>query len=348
MNIRKRTWISKGVRKHAWMLDWRPETGRRFRRHFATRQEAELAFAKLRREHHAHEYGTLVDRISFKDFRKLYEEKKPWRTDTYRERVMISLETTWAGFDDVLLTEITPERIETVRDRRATKVKPSTLRQDLAALSDCLAWAVKLRYLNRNPAEKVNRPLLPTKQDNPASYLPQGDLRALLDAGGKDQPLYEFAVATGLRESELLALQWPDIKDGYVVVRLGKGRKQRIVPLVPQAVEALQKIPKRLKEARVFWWLSSRYDIYKRFRRRLEWARLSGYRFHDLRHTFASYAAMAGVDIQVIAEAMGHSTTTVTRRYAHLSPEYRRQELQKMAKVWGVGTSGAQKAENVQ
>lgn len=340
MNIRKRTWSWQGKTNHAYILDGRIG-GRRIRKQFRTRHEAELYRDRLIRERRSEEYGTLVERITFKAFIPIYAAKKPWRTETYRERVMVSLEKTLASFHDRLLTEIEPATIEAFRDKRLKIAAPSTVRQDLAALADFFAWAVKLRYLDRNPMTKVERPSLVTKQDNPATYLTPEALTELLAQAGQDAPLYEFAVWTGMRESELLALGWSDIKDGFVTVRLGKGRKQRIIPLVPQAVAALQKVPKRLKEPRVFWWVRSRYEVYKRFRRRLKWAKLSGYRFHDLRHTFASYAAMSGVDIRVIADALGHSQTTVTRRYAHLSPEYRRQELQKLAKAWPLGTRGA-------
>ncbi len=57
-----------------------------------------------------------------------------------------------------------------------------------------------------------------------------------------------------------------------------------------------------------------------------------------LRHSYASFAAMSGVDLKVIAEAMGHTTTTITRRYAHLSPTYQRNEMLKISRFWKGGT----------
>jgi len=115
------------------------------------------------------------------------------------------------------------------------------------------------------------------------------------------------------------------------MVRRGKGRKQRIVPLLEPALDALNRTPKKLGSSRVFWWASDRHATLRRFQRRLEWAGISRrYRFHDLRHTFGAYAAQAGVDLEVIADAMGHTSTTVTKLYAHLSPEYKRNELAKM------------------
>ena len=190
---------------------------------------------------------------------------------------------------------------------------------------------MKLHYATQNPVKDVDRPSLPVKQDNPAAFLSAEEVWHLLSIAGNDQPLYTFAVWTGLRLTELLHLEWPDIKDGFVIVRRGKGRKQRLVPLAPQADEALKQVPRRLKELRVFWWMRDRYTTLRRFKRRLGWAGITKpFTFHALRHTFASFAAMSGVDLQVIAETLGHSTTSVTRRYAHLSPDYRRNELLKM------------------
>ena len=234
--------------------------------------------------------------------------------------------------------------IEHWRDERLRTCAPATVRQDLAALSDCLAWAVKLRYLRKNPCEEVERPSLPVKQDDPADYIPPEEFEKLLTLSGKDKPLYEFAVWTGLRITELLTLEWPDIRDGYVVVKRGKGRKQRIVPLLPQAEAALKQIPRHISNWRVFGWMSDRHATLRRFQRRCKWAGINVYKFHHLRHTFGSWAAMSGVPLEVIAQAMGHSSMTVTKKYAHLSPEYKRNELMKMAKVGTKAVHESQKA----
>jgi integrase len=334
MNIRKRTWTWEGEKHTAWVLDSKEGT-RRLRKQFATKQEAELYRDKLIRNHYAEEYGVLLE-ASFSDFLDIYDAKKPWRTDSYRERVMSALKLMpFDHFPNV-------EGIEQYRNERLKKSAPSTVRQDLAALHDCLKWAVKLNYLRTNPAKEVERPSLPVKQDDPAAYLLPEQFSDLLVKAKNDCPLYKFAVWTGLRITELLVLEWSDVREGYVLVCRGKGRKQRIVPLLPQAVEALKEVPRRLKDPRVFWWMKDRHTTLRRFQRRLEWAELPKFRFHDLRHTFGAYAAQAGVDLEVIAAAMGHTSTTVTKLYAHLSPEYKRNELMKMATMKVSGTRRAQ------
>ncbi len=348
MNIRKRTWTWQGSKAVAWQLDWR-EHGRH-QKQFPTRREAELYRDKLIRERNAAEFGTLIDEtLTFDEFSKIYFEKKPWRTETYRERADWSVKALSLSFGAARLSQITAAAIEEYqRTRLAAKRAASTVRQELATLSDVFRWAVKLHYAAANPCRDIERPSLPVKQDSPADYMPPEDFAALITEAKRDVPLYEFAVFTGLRASELLALEWADIKDGHAMVRRGKGRKQRLVPLVPQAEAALKKVPRRLKEPRVFWWIHSRFELYKRFRRRLRWAELDakGYKFHTLRHTFGSYAAMSGVDLEVIAEVMGHSRVTVTKLYAHLSPAYKRHQLQKMAGFGAVVTRQQQETPN--
>jgi integrase len=314
---------------------------------FATKHEAELYRDSLIRKRYARDYDVLLE-ASFPKFVEVYEARKPWRTESYRGRVMSALkQMPFARFP-------TAEEIERYReDRLSAKKSPATVRQDLAALHDCLKWAVKLKYLHANPAKEVERPSLPVKQDDPAAYLtPEqfGDLlmadkRALRAKTQPDSPLYKFAVWTGLRITELLALEWTDVRDGFVVVRRGKGRKQRIVPLLPQAIAALQEAPRRLKDPRVFWWMRDRHTTLRRFQRRLAWAELPQFRFHDLRHTFGAYAAQAGVDLEVIAAAMGHTSTTVTKLYAHLSPDYKRNQLMKMVSSPQHGATTAQLVE---
>jgi integrase len=327
VNVIKRSWAWQGQRHHAWRVDWKDTSGRH-QKQFRSKVEAGLFRDKLIKEKHSREYGVLLE-STFRDFLKIYEQKKPWRTESYRERVMSALGV--MPFE----TFPTTDGIEKYRDDRLEKKTPATVRQDLAALSDCLKWAVKLKYLQTNPTKEVERPSLPIKQDDPAAYLTPEEFGDLIAVAKRDRPLYKFAVWTGLRITELLSLEWGDIREGYVIVRRGKGRKQRIVPLLPEALAALKEVSRRLNDPKVFWWTRDRHTTLRRFQRRLAWAELPRFRFHDLRHTFGAYAAQAGVDLEVIAAAMGHTSTTVTKLYAHLSPSYKRNELLKMA---GFGT----------
>ncbi len=342
--IWKRTWKVNGVKRQAWVLDYRLG-GRRKRRQFPTKEEANLAFTKLIQEQRARAYGTVIEGITLKEFYKLYDQRKEWRTETWRERVRWAMQAL-APLEEMKLADLSPEILEEYKRTRLKTVATATVRAEFVALSGMLQFAAKAHYLHENPLRRTDWPQVDGHQDDPARYVPPEDLAKLLDAAGRDKPFYQFAVATGLRESELIALRWPDMKDGCVQV-LGKGRKKRLVPLLPEALSALQEVPRQLdKNSRVFWWVPSRYAAYGAFQKACERAEVGPYRFHDLRHTYASYAAMAGVDLHVIGETMGHSHVTVTKRYAHLSPAYRRQEIQKMAGFLGRGKAlGAREAQ---
>ena len=89
MNIRKRSWTHDGKKSIAWLVDWKDRSGRR-RHQFATKLEAEHFRDKLIRERYAKEYGVLLE-ASFSECLKIYEGKKPWRTESYRERVVQAL-----------------------------------------------------------------------------------------------------------------------------------------------------------------------------------------------------------------------------------------------------------------
>ena len=89
MNIWKRSWVWNGQRHHAWRVDWKDSAGRH-QRQFRSKVEADLFREKLIKEKHSREYGVLLE-SSFPDFVNIYEAKKPWRTESYRDRVMSAL-----------------------------------------------------------------------------------------------------------------------------------------------------------------------------------------------------------------------------------------------------------------
>ena len=149
-------------------------------------------------------------------------------------------------------------------------------------------------------------------------------------------PLIMLALRTGVRCGELRALQWSDIEQGQLHIQRTEYRgniqppksgKSRRVPLSPDAMAALQSQPRRglyvflRKDGRMMSY-SSRRAIWRRLMR--EWAKLKGVaiRWHDVRHTFASQMAMAGVSLQKIQALLGHADPKMTLRYAHLQPRY--------------------------
>lgn len=126
--------------------------------------------------------------------------------------------------------------------------------------------------------------------------------------------MIRFAVLTGLRLAEMLALQPGQVRDGILALDAStKSGRPRGIPLPPEAAE--------IAGARLPWTLS-RDQLRDRFVAAREAASLPHARWHDLRHTYASWLVQAGKPLTAVRDLLGHSSLTVTNRYAHLAPSH--------------------------
>ncbi len=230
-----------------------------------------------------------------------------------------------------------------VRDALAAENSGATANRYVAALSALLTKAAReWELIDYNPCHRLRRL---TEDKGSTRYLEPEELIRLRAAVRESKtphlyPEFVLSVATGVRRSEMLALVWSnvDLARGTLVVERStyrettKNRRARVIPLVPDAVRVLKE-----------WKDSSPTDITGRvfpaiFPRTawecaLERARLKGVRWHDLRHTCASYLAMHGVPARTIAEILGHQTLQMVQRYSHLSPEHLRESMEGVQKI---------------
>src|ERR1035437_5449394 len=135
-----------------------------------------------------------------------------------------------------------------------------------------------------------------------------------------------IAVATGMRASEIFGLLWSDVlySEGLLAVRAKlKGGKMRYVPMTPELASELRRFPVVISEDRIFppkqGATSGRQRLEGSFEDLLERAGIRGFRFYDLRHTFASWYMMNGGDLYELAKILGHSNIKMTERYAKLA-----------------------------
>jgi integrase len=196
--------------------------------------------------------------------------------------------------------------------------------------------------LDRNPADQVEvrRP-----DDARDRYLSEDELRRLKRAldekeyrrGTRDlnktnlrlRLIVLIAVATGMRASEIFGLQWSDVMydEGLLAVRAKlKGGKMRYVPMPPELASELRRFPVVIGEVRVLppkkGAMSGRQRVEGSFEDLLERAGIRDFRFHDLRHTFASWYMMNGGDLYELAKILGHSNIKMTERYAKLGRQH--------------------------
>jgi integrase len=196
--------------------------------------------------------------------------------------------------------------------------------------------------LQRNPADEVEvrRP-----DDARERYLSEGELerlkRALDDKryrrGTKDlnqtilrmRLIVLVALTTGMRVSEIFGLRWSDVMygEGLLAVRAKlKGGKMRYVPMLPEVASELKRYPVVISDDRVFpprkGARGARRRLEGSFEDLLKRAKISNFRFHDLRHTFASWYMMNGGDLYELAKILGHSNIKMTERYAKLGKKH--------------------------
>jgi integrase len=138
-----------------------------------------------------------------------------------------------------------------------------------------------------------------------------------------------IALMTGMRQSEILQLEWSDIRysEGIIAVRAKlKGGSVRYVPLAPELAGELRRYLRTIGQDRIFPLKTDvqgeRQRVEKSFAQTLALAGIEGFRFHDLRHTFASWYMMNGGDLYELAKILGHSNIKMTERYAKLGKRH--------------------------
>jgi integrase len=227
-----------------------------------------------------------------------------------------------------LLADITPSLIAGHRDRLLQDRANSTVNRYLAVLSHAFTMAVKeWQWCDDNPVRKISKP---KESRGRVRFLSDEERRRLLEACKASSNPYLYiivvlALSTGARRGELLTLHWPDVdlKRRVLTFRETKNGETRVVPVTGYALDILTQHAKirRSNTDLVFPNGTGRKPLAIRnaFENAMERADIPNFRFHDLRHTFASYLAMQGASLLDIATVLGHKTLQMVQRYAHLS-----------------------------
>lgn len=144
------------------------------------------------------------------------------------------------------------------------------------------------------------------------------------------KPMVLLAMNTGLRRGELFALTWEnvDLRGRTLTVegKTAKSKKTRHVPLNDEALDILKQWKKQAGDTGLVFPNADGEpldNIQTAWENLLKKAKVTGFRFHDLRHHFASKLVMAGVDLNTVRELLGHADIKMTLRYAHLSQEHK-------------------------
>ncbi|MDH5767297.1 MAG: site-specific integrase [Gammaproteobacteria bacterium] len=247
------------------------------------------------------------------------------------------------------LADTTPALIVECRDklasgitRRKSQRSPATVVRYMTTLSCAFSIAVReWGWMEDNPFRKVSKPKEPRGRVRFLSddeTLPSGEskdgertrlLKACRDSGNPFlYPVVVIALSTGARKNEIMGLKWQDVNlsRGMITLHETKNGERRALPLTGHALEQVKQLAKvrRLDTDLLFPAKNPKkpVDIRAPWETALEEAKITDFRFHDLRHSCASYLAMNGASLAEIAEVLGHKTLQMVKRYAHLSEQH--------------------------
>jgi integrase len=259
------------------------------------------------------------------------------------------------------LTAITIERIESWKIRRVNAgCSSTTLLRDMFTLSSVLSRAVKLGKLAENPIRKVEKPRIDRRPkirflDDAEEFRLREALKArdakmrmarasanvwrrersreilpsLPHYGDHVTPAVLLSINTGLRRGELLKLRWKSIDFARRLLTVegpdSKTRQTRHVPLNGEAMRVLESWREQSGDGPRVFEISTGFKT--AWGHILKRANIVVFRWHDLRHHFASRLVQHGVPLNTVRDLLGHRSIAMSLRYAHLAPDQRREAV---------------------
>lgn len=349
--VRKRIG-KKGV---SWQIDYFEPDGTRVRKSFKKRKEAEAELGKRvsliaegRYLDVKKEYKTTLDQVITK-YEENYRHQSSFNNakrkylENYREYFgkktllvnirYMDLET----YSNHLRQKLTPRK--TVR-------KDSSINREMGCLHHIFRKAVEWEMVDQSPFKRGKAFYL--KENNQRlRFLNQDEIDKLIENCPPHLRRVVICVLnTGMRRGEVLSLKWSQVRNGFIYLQETKTNESRQIPVNedlkrlfkeirreqnPRGVNVVGldgKPVKRTKTSNIFLYDGKPFHLIKEsFKTALKNAGITDFRFHDLRHTFASQLIMGGGSLKDVQELLGHKTMTMTLRYAHLSQEHKRKAV---------------------
>jgi len=280
------------------------------------------------------------------EYRKWAERQRCFRSKKYCIEQLVS-DFGWIPlrqFNSMLLEQYQTERLqegyisEAVSQGKRPKKgnKPATVNRVLATLKHMFSKAVEWEMVEEATLKRIGKAKFLEENNRRLRYLSKEECQELVKACNAHlRPIVIAGLNTGMRKSEILNLVWDrvDLRNGFILLDQTKNGERREIPINATLRESLAELfkgtkerPRRLDVPYVFYDPSNGKaykDVKRSFHSACKRAKIKDFRFHDLRHTFASHLVMAGVDLTTVKELLGHKQLTMTLRYAHLAPSHK-------------------------
>ena len=330
-------------RGKSWYADYTVGGKRKMRSFGQHKKMAELFLKDVELKILRGELKLVDDNVTFKDTLQKYLEYSRLNKSAKTHAVQMNRWKRFSAFMEekgvVKLRSITPELIEEYKGRLLMTSSAANFNNHLMVVKAMLNKAVEWRNLRENPLK--NFKTLRNSSVRELRYLSVEEIDAILAAA---DPLMEKVITillnTGLRRAELVYLEWEDIDFQNKLIKVQskpeagfhpKSYKARSVPMNAEVEKTLMDLPQRgryvfdngqdqpFRSEKWFW---------VRFKTILRKAGVKNACVHTLRHTFASYLVMSGVDLRTVQALLGHSSITMTERYSHLSQDHKTRAVQ--------------------
>ena len=214
------------------------------------------------------------------------------------------------------------------------------MNRELTILKHMFKMGVTWGLMAINPAAGVRR----TRCRKAVSLLSEGEIPVLLKACENQltspwlYPLVMLALNTGGRQGELADLRYEDldVERGLIYFNKTKNRKLKTLPMNHSVRQTVDGYNHRYGEYLFMWpWGErvGRTDDLRGLQEGVQSAGIENFRFHDLRHTAASYLVMGGVDLATVKEILGHREIEMTLRYSHLAPAHKAKAVEQLGEV---------------
>ena len=238
-------------------------------------------------------------------------------------------------FGKTALHQITVEQAEDYRSKRvASGIAPATINKEVQLLKNIVKKAVEWGKMRTNRITGVKPLKTPPGR---VRYLELEQIPKLMEACPPWlRPIVLIDMHTGMRRSEIVNLQRSniDIQNRLIILEKTKNNERKTLPMNNTVFEVIKNLPKRIDTRYLFaderGESVSGNKVSMAFRRACKKAGIEDFSLHDLRHHFASYLTMAGENLRVVQELLGHKDPKMTMRYSHLSSEHLKQAVERL------------------
>jgi integrase len=349
-------------RGSGWQIDYFDPTGKRVRKSFAKKKDAEAELAKRvsliaekRYLDVKKDYTTTLEEVL-----KKYEENHKDQTSFINSKCHFIENFREYFGKDTRLENIKYVDLETYRNhlkRKLTRAKGlrsvASINREMACLHHIFQKAVEWQMLERNPFNQ-GKSLLAKENNKRVRYLNPEEISALVQECPKHlKPIVICALNTGMRKGEILSLKWDQVRNGFIYFEKTKSNRDKgeAIPINDDLQPVLDELRREQGPGAEYVFPFTRgehtlkgpepvrqrkgpaplpdvvQNVRTAFEAALKRAGIQNFRFHDLRHTAASHMAMNGASMKAIQEILRHKDIKTTMRYAHLADQTKKDAL---------------------